>query len=116
MLRVVAGAYVLYVAWHISERRFAMSHEKYPIIGKAPEWLVLPAALIYAVIGGLLLVGAWTQIAAVFAAAGMLKLAILSRSHQSLTILPASTYLVLFAISLALVCTGAGAFAFDLPL
>lgn len=116
LLRVVTGAYVLYVAWHISERRSALSHEKYPIIGKAPEWLIVPAAFLYAIVGGLLVVGAWTQIAALGAALGMLKLSILSRSHPSLTVLPVSTYLVLLAVSLALVCTGAGAFAFDLPL
>ncbi len=118
LLRIVAGLFVLYVAWQIAERRTALSHEKYPVIGKAPEWMLLPAALAYAVAGGLLLIGAWTQIAALISALGMLKLSILSRmrAHESLAILPESTYLLLLAISVALVVTGAGAFAFDLPL
>lgn len=118
LLRIVAALFVLYVSWEIAKRRNALSHEKYPLIGRAPEWMMLPAAMAYAVAGGLLLIGAWTQIAALVAAAGMLKLSLLSRmrAHPALAILPESTYLLLLAVCLALVVTGAGALAFDLPL
>lgn len=116
LLRVVLGIYALVIAWHTSAHRHEMTRPKLPLIGHPPEWLVLVGACIYGVIGGLLVLGAWTQLVALFAALGALKLAIFTKWHPEFTTMPRSTYILLIVLGLALTCTGAGAFAFDLPL
>jgi uncharacterized membrane protein YphA (DoxX/SURF4 family) len=67
-------------------------------------------------VGILLFVGAWTQIAAILAALGFAKMSYFSPSMPRYASFPRSTYALLIAISLSLLITGAGAFAFDLPL
>lgn len=116
LLRVVAGIFVFLIAWQTATRRTEMSVVHLPIIGCAPAWLIWVAACGFAVVGGLLIIGAWTQVAALLAALGSLKLAILSRIYPPYATLSTSTYILLFVISLALTVTGAGIFAFDLPL
>lgn len=116
LLRVVLGIFVFLIAWQTATRRMEMAQVRLPLIGRAPAWLIWIAACGFAVVGGLLIIGAWTQIAALLAALGSLKLAILSRIYPPYATLSTSTYLLLFVISIALVVTGAGIFAFDLPL
>jgi hypothetical protein len=116
LLRVVLGLFVLAIAWQVSDNRHALTNPKFPLIGHAPEWLILIAGSAYGVVGGLLLVGAYTQIAAFVAVLGSIKLLVLSRWYPELRLFPQSTYALLLTIALALVATGAGAFAFDLPL
>jgi len=67
-------------------------------------------------VGILLFVGAWTQIAAILAALGFLKMAYFSPRMPLYAPLARSTYFLLIVICLTLLITGAGAFAFDLPL
>jgi uncharacterized membrane protein YphA (DoxX/SURF4 family) len=67
-------------------------------------------------VGILLFVGAWTQIAAILAALGFAKMSYFAPSMPRYAPLPRSTYMLLIAISISLLITGAGAFAFDLPL
>lgn len=64
----------------------------------------------------LLFVGAWAQIASILAALGFAKMAYWGEKLPAYAPLPRSTYLLLIVISLAVLITGAGAFAFDLPL
>lgn len=69
-------------------------------------------AVAEAAIGGLILIGAWTQIAAIAGAciiAGWLI-------AQKLRPLPQSTTLLALVMCASLLVTGAGALAFDLPL
>ncbi len=116
LLRLVAGGYVLYIAWHTADRRAEISRARIPLIGHAPQWLVWFSAMIYAVAGGLLFVGAWTQVAAIVAALGALKLAILSRKPHPWNVLSGHACILLFVIALSLVFLGPGLLAFDLPL
>lgn len=116
LLRLVAGCYVLYIAWQTADHRAEISHTRMPLIGRAPQWLVWIAAMIYAIAGGLLIIGAWTQIAALVAAAGALKLAIFSRQKHAWSPLTGHAYILLFVIALSLVFLGPGVLAFDLPL
>lgn len=116
LLRIVAGCYVLFIAWQTADRRAEISRARVPLLGHAPQWLVWLAAMIYAIVGGLLVIGAWTQIAAIVAAAGALKLAILSRRTHPWSPLSGHAYALLFVITLSLVFLGPGILAFDLPL
>ena len=116
LLRVVAGVYIVTIAWATLGRRRTMSQTSLPLVGHAPEWLIVFASVIFGAVGTLLIAGAWTQAAALVAALGSLKLAIISRLYPSFASISTNTCVLLFFICLALIFTGAGAFAFDLPL
>jgi hypothetical protein len=72
-------------------------------------------AVIYTIIGALLLVGLFTQIAFLVLALLMIELMIMNRLTQ-IILVPNFVCLSIFWISLGAVFLGAGAFAFDLPL
>lgn len=63
-----------------------------------------------------LFVGAWTQFAALFAIIGFAKLAFLKKKFPSYAPLSSLAYTLLIVMSITLLVSGAGAFAFDLPL
>ncbi len=65
-----------------------------------------------ALVAILILIGAWTQLAAL-AALALLGIYLCFRSHAPYT---RSTLLLALPIAFSLLITGAGAFAFDLPL
>ena len=67
-------------------------------------------------VAGFLLVGAYTQIAALLLMLMSLKLMLIRPWFPHPTIPSRLFYLLLFAIAISLFITGAGAFAFDLPL
>lgn len=77
-------------------------------------------SLIFAIgevlIGGLLIAGAFTQIAALALMIVSSKMLIMRNWFDHPTIPTKLTYLLFFAIGLTLFITGAGALAFDLPL
>ncbi len=116
LLRVTLGICILIIARHTFETRHAWTRPKFPLVGHAPEWLVLVAAVVYGLVGFLLIVGAYSQVAALIALIGSVKLLVLSRWYPELRCFPESTTLLLGIIALSLVATGAGAYAFDLPL
>lgn len=89
---------------------------KFFMIGHMPEWLMWVRVIGLGLISMLLIVGAWTQAVAIISFFAMLKYGIAGRSYPTLLPLPASTYFSLAIIALALVATGSGAFALDLPL
>ena len=67
------------------------------------------------IIGSLLIAGAFTQYAALAAMAMSLKMLIMRNQFDHHTLPPRIFYVLLFASSLSLFITGAGAIAFDLP-
>lgn len=116
LLRITAGVFAIVIAWQCAEKRHLMAQVRLPLIGRAPEWVIWVACMAYAIIGGLLVVGAWTQVAALLATLAALKLAIISRILPQFSALHTTTYILLSIVSLALVFMGAGALALDLPL
>lgn len=97
------------VAGEIDKKFAWLSHE-------TAVWLT--GLLILAELGAavLLFVGAWTQIAAILAGLGMLKMWYFARSMPAYAPLSRLAYVLLAVMCLSLLLTGAGAFAFDLPL
>lgn len=118
LLRVVAGAYMLFLAYRIAATRREYSTITHPIIGNQPSWIFLIAAGLTAAVATLLTIGLWTQAAAIVGVLISFKLFVLPRRLLSpiASDFPRSTALLLFVICLSLVVTGAGAFALDFPL
>ena len=79
-------------------------------------WLVGLVILFELAIALFLFVGAFTQIAAILAALAFAKMAWLRKSMPHYAPLPSSTFIVLAIVALSVLITGAGGFAFDLPL
>ena len=91
--------------------------QKFSFISReSAVWLGGLLILAELAVGTLLFVGAWTQIAAILAALGFAKMAYFNDTLPTYAPLPRSTYFLLIVISIAVLVSGAGAFAFDLPL
>ena len=116
LLRIAAGLAYLYVAYFLWSEQKALAQERLPLIGSLPPWLASIASLLFAAIGVLLIVGLWTQCAALLAALASLKGALFAKKYPRIVPLSRAAYLFLFVICLSLVVSGAGAFGFDLPL
>ncbi|HWP61185.1 MAG TPA: hypothetical protein VN495_01140 [Candidatus Paceibacterota bacterium] len=116
LLRIVAGLTIIYIAWVFYNERNTVSRMRLPFIGTCPPWLCLFGSVAYFVIGGLLVIGLWTQVAALLGVIVALKSSIYAHRYEKIIPLPLSANLLLLAICLSLVVSGAGLFAFDLPL
>ncbi len=115
LLRFSAGLTFAYLAYlHLSNRR-AASDELSSLIGGARIIIYIYSA-IELFIAVSLFGGAWTQPAALLGFVVALKMLFIRHKMHELKPLAQSTYVLLAVICLALVFTGAGAFAFDLPL
>ncbi len=115
LLRLAAVIVFLYVAWHTYAHRAEIAHIKLPVVGKA-AWTLWFAIAVELLIAGCLFFGYYTQIAAVVGAIASLKFAFLKSQIGDYDPLARGTSLLLLVICLSLICTGAGAFALDLPL
>lgn len=116
LIRVAAGLAIFYTAWEFYDKRHMISQERLIIIGTCPVWLTVVGSFAYLVIGALLTVGLYTQLAALLGAIIALKSAMFAKRYARIIPLPRSASLLLLAIMLCLVVSGAGAYAFDLPL
>lgn len=112
VLRIAIAVVFAYLSYHAFAHRKAAA-SPLPFVGG--PWAALFAALAYSIVGLLLLVGAYTQLAAV-AGMALLGTATLAREHAAFTPLSKSSVLLTFVILGSLLLTGAGALAFDLPL
>ena len=116
LLRVVIAVFLLFTARFMLLKKKNISATRIPIVGHVPEWAVLISSLLICLVAGLLFIGAWTQVAAIVGAIISLKHAYAARYYSTIVPFEVSTYLLMFCICLSLIVTGAGAFAFDLPL
>ena len=116
LLRVVAGLYFIYAAYGMMAAKDELRSGRFPLVGHPAEWMVLGGALGTFVIGVLLVVGLWTQVAAILGALGALKFAAYVRWYEPALPLSSATGILLFVICLTLIVSGPGLFAFDLPL
>jgi uncharacterized membrane protein YphA (DoxX/SURF4 family) len=82
-------------------------------------WPKLGIALIIIIefiIGGLFVIGLFTQIAALLSILWCIKLLVLRRYFTDISFPDTRTTILLLAIGITLFITGAGALAFDLPI
>lgn len=118
ILRVAIGiAFVALGAKHFGKSAVSVREELVRVFPWAGSLAVF-LGIAELALGILLIVGLWTQVAALLAGIGALKLAFLKHRFSFAAVAPfsISTYLLLAVISLSFLLTGAGLFAIDLPL
>lgn len=116
LLRIAAGFALLYTSYEFVRTREVIAHTKVMIVGHIPEWLTLLGALIIFVSGALLVIGLYTQAVAIVGMILALKHMVFARRYPQIMPLSSGAGALLFIICLSLLFSGAGAFAFDLPL
>ncbi len=116
LLRVAAALVLFYVAYFLTTKRHELLNTSLPLIGKPQLWILRAAAAIDALIGLSLLVGYDTQWAAILGAVIAVKCLIWKRRYPAIVPLSHIASLLLLVICLSLLVSGAGAFAYDLPL
>ncbi len=116
LLRVTLGLYVLYFAYHLYGVREALTHRKLPVIGHMKAWLVWIGVVVAGVVGTMLFVGYLTQLVAIIAGVIFAKLWWFSPDLDGLGFYNRSTIFLLIVICISIFMTGAGLYAFDLPL
>jgi uncharacterized membrane protein YphA (DoxX/SURF4 family) len=115
LLRFAVAAVLAYLAYTHFKNRQALGVLQFPVVGKAQRVVWLAIAVEAAVALGLFF-GYYTQIFALLGALVMLKRVVWGKKYPTFFVLARGTALLLLVICLSLLLTGAGAFAFDLPL
>lgn len=117
IIRVTAGLFLMKMASAAFAYGHQVIHEKRPDLSyrssRAAGFII---GLLGAIASIMLIVGYFTQIGAITAIVIFAASAILKRKHPETLHKAPSFYLVLAVISFTLLLSGAGAFAFDLPL
>ena len=116
ILRVTAAAFFAYLATHHFRNKKTAAPELSILNQHTAVFALGVYALIEALVAIGLFLGFYTQIAALVGLVVCLKVLFLRRGLHHLAPLTRSTYILLGIICLSLLFTGAGAFAFDLPL
>lgn len=114
-LRIAAALVLLYLAYYHYKRRGTLGHERFIVVG-AGAWIPWLAALIELAAGVGLFVGYLTQWAAIVGALLALKNFVWTRRYPDFFPLSRWTSFLLLIICLSLLVTGAGLFAFDVPM
>lgn len=115
----VAAVFVYLLLTHFKHKKTVADelHTKFRWLShEVAVWLALLLILAEAALATGLFLGAWTQIVAILGAAGFVKMAALKKKFPAYAPLSALAYVLLAIICLSLLISGAGAFAFDLPL
>ncbi len=115
LLRITAGLTFLSLGYWRTRKLHELSHVRFPFVGSG-TWLVVVLICIEGATGAALLVGHFAQLAAIFGALLALKYLVWCKRFPQFFPLERSTHALLFIICLSLIVSGAGAFAFDLPL
>jgi hypothetical protein len=116
LFRITVGAVFVYLMLtHFKNKRHVAGEIKM-VSHEVAVWLVGLLILAEAALAAAFFLGFSTQIAALLAALGFAKMLVLRKKLPSYAPLSALSYVLLIVICLSILITGAGAFAFDLPL
>lgn len=117
ILRVFLGGVLIYLGishgLHNRKSLSVVAKEHWPNLG---AFFVGYLAFVEIVLGALIFVGAWTQPAALIAAIVSFKMIFLAKYFAHPAMPPRLVWVLIVGAGLSLTITGAGAFAFDLPL
>lgn len=117
LLRIVAAYAFLYMANSMVQTREKIANLRdIPLVGSMSPWMIWVSATITAIVGALLAIGLYTQVAAILGLIISLKHCLGMYWYPSIMPLSRGTYALLFVICISLLITGAGQIAFDLPL
>jgi uncharacterized membrane protein YphA (DoxX/SURF4 family) len=116
IVRLALGSSLLYLAVEHYRGRRDIAELLRPLMGRSGRGVAVVLSLFELIAGALLLVGAWTQLAALLAMALTLKPLFLKAHLKGLMPYEKTTYGLMFLMAFSLLLSGAGAFAFDIPL
>lgn len=117
ILRFAVGVYLFYSGYaHLREDRERCVQELSTRFGSFSKTIIIIGGIFEAVIGLSLIAGFLTQVMALLGALYMLKLLFFKNSYPIWIKHERIFYLVLFAIFVSLLLSGAGVPAIDLPL
>jgi uncharacterized membrane protein YphA (DoxX/SURF4 family) len=115
LLRITVALAIAYIAYVQFIRREEIAEMRVPVVGKIGG-LIWIALIVETAIAIGLFVGYLTQICALLAMLLCIKHFIYAKKYPRVMPLCRADYIFIFVICLSLLLTGAGAFAFDLPL
>ncbi len=116
LLRLALGLYLVCIGYRHFKQRSALASrfsERYGVLGRTKGHI---EGIFEVCIGLLLVAGLYTQIVALITAALALKSLYYRKRYPDILTESVWFYLFMCAVSLSLLVTGAGAFAFDVPL
>ena len=113
IIRVAVALAFLYVAYAQFGRRDEIAQMRFLVVG-ATSWAAWISIVFFVVVGAMLFFGYATQIAALLAILALIKCFILKKYYPRLIPLSRSSLLLLTAMCLSLLLSGAGALAQDL--
>jgi uncharacterized membrane protein YphA (DoxX/SURF4 family) len=116
ILRVITGLVLITLGFRHLKHRETLAQNMKLTIAPFGGFNVWALAITEIAVGSLLIIGLHTQWAALILIIMSLKLIWLERYFKHSTIPSRLFYLLLIGIGLSLFITGAGAFAFDLPI
>ncbi len=115
MLRIAVALAFFFGAYIQYKRLGELSRISFPLVGGG-VWIIWLSIIAHAVIGLMLFVGYYTQIAAILGALGGIKGIVYAKKYPRLFALCRAEYFFIVVICLSLLLSGAGAFAYDLHL
>jgi uncharacterized membrane protein YphA (DoxX/SURF4 family) len=115
LLRIAVAILFAWLAYKHYQRREQIGNTNFPIFGKG-VWIAWLAVIVEAATAAALFFGYYTQYAAIVGILMSLKNAVWAGKYPSFFMLSRSSALLVLVICLSLLVTGAGIFAFDLPL
>ncbi|HVU79974.1 MAG TPA: DoxX family membrane protein [Candidatus Paceibacterota bacterium] len=115
ILRLALALLFIYAGYRHWKMREETAKIVFPVVGQG-EWVAWVAAAFHAAVGLMLFFGYYTQIAALLGILGSLKAFFFARKYPAVFFFSRSTYVLILAICLSLMLSGAGRLAFDLPL
>jgi len=115
ILRLAVALAFFYSAYYVFVHRKDIARHSFPLVGQA-GWLGGASAVLNAVVGGMLGVGYYTQIASLLGIAAAVKGFLFVRRYPDLLPFSRATYLLIIAILLSLLLSGAGLWAIDIRL
>lgn len=116
IIRIALGSALLYLAVEHYRGRRNIAELLRPLMGHGSRGIAVALSFFELIAGALVLVGAWTQAAALLAMVLTLKPLFLKAHLKGLMPYEKATYGLLFLMAASLLLSGAGAFAFDIPL
>jgi len=117
LIRIIAGIFFLVAGYQKLTIRKAKYIEVFQVIGlKWPKFVTIFVGIAELIGGVLLFIGLFTQIAALVLAIVAIVALIIKSQRPDLLERTAWTYVLLLAILLSLLLSGAGSLALDLPL
>ena len=115
LLRLAVALTFAYIAWMQLKRGDELARIRFPIVGGG-MWIVWFSVVTEGAIALALLLGIFSQAAALLGLVAALKYVFWKKYAPAAVPITRGVGLLLAVICLSLIFTGAGAFAFDLPL